>query len=242
MAQDISLRHRTMKLITAIIKPFKLDDVREKLQRASNRRHDRQRGERLRPAEGPYGNLSRRRICREFPARSCGSRSSSSDEQVDAVIEGSARRPRPAISATARFSSAPSSALSASAPAKPTTTPSKTPSAALRPSFPNFRGPASMRIHSLPPRVGLGPLAALSSLPAFAAEAKIDPADTGFMTFRHRSGAADDHARAGAVLCRHGAQEECAGDHGPEPRRHGDRLVAVALHRLQPRLPRRRRR
>ena len=38
---------------------------------------------------------------------------------------------------------------------------------------------------------------------------------------RHCAGADDDHTGAGAVLCRHGAQEERAGDDGAKPRSGG---------------------
>ena len=51
-----------MKLVIAIIKPFKLDEVREALSGDRRRGHDRHRGQGLRPAEGPDRNLPRRRI------------------------------------------------------------------------------------------------------------------------------------------------------------------------------------
>ena len=57
-----------MKLVTAIIKPFKLDEVREALsanRRAGRHRH---RGQGLRPAEGAHGALSRRGIRRRLSA------------------------------------------------------------------------------------------------------------------------------------------------------------------------------
>ena len=57
---------------------------------------------------------------------------------------------------------------------------------------------------------------------------QIDSADTALMICRHGVGADDDDAGPGAVLCRHGAQEECAGDHGAKPRRHGHRLDSLA--------------
>ena len=47
-----------MKKIEAIIKPFKLDEVKEALQEAGNPRNHRPRGERLRPAKGTYRALS----------------------------------------------------------------------------------------------------------------------------------------------------------------------------------------
>ena len=53
-----------MKLITAIIKPFKLDDVREALSEVSARYDS--RGQGLRATEGSYRIVSRSRIRRDF--------------------------------------------------------------------------------------------------------------------------------------------------------------------------------
>ena len=57
-----------MKKIEAIIKPFKLDDVKEALTGRRHHRHDRDRGPRLRPPEGPHRDVSRRRVHGRFPA------------------------------------------------------------------------------------------------------------------------------------------------------------------------------
>ena len=113
---------RSMKLITAIIKPFKLDQVREALMEAWRRRYDRQRGQGLRPPERPQGDLPRRRIpdllCAEDQDRGRGSGGLSSS-----APSKSSRRPRArARSATARFSSRQSSVRCASEPAKATAT------------------------------------------------------------------------------------------------------------------------
>ena len=58
---------------------------------------------------------------------------------------------------------------------------------------------------------------------------------------RHRAGADDDDPRPGAVLLRHGAQEERAGHHGAEPVRGGADLGAVGGVRLFAGVRRRRR-
>ena len=89
--------------------------------------HHRDRGQGLRPPEGPYRALSRRRICRGFPAQG---------EDRDRASPKTGSRPRSrrsrrlrarAASATARFSSSMSRKPSASAPARPARTQSKNP-------------------------------------------------------------------------------------------------------------------
>ena len=55
-----------MKKIEAIIKPFKLDEVKEALQEIGVSGHHGHRGQGLRPAEGPHGTLPRRGICRRL--------------------------------------------------------------------------------------------------------------------------------------------------------------------------------
>ncbi len=47
-----------MKLIIAIIKPFKLEDVKDAPVRGRGRGHDRHRGQGLRPPEGAHGGIS----------------------------------------------------------------------------------------------------------------------------------------------------------------------------------------
>jgi len=49
-----------MKKIEAIIKPFKLDEVKEALQEVGLQGHHGDRGQRLRPPEGTHRALSRR--------------------------------------------------------------------------------------------------------------------------------------------------------------------------------------
>jgi len=90
-----------MKLVSAIIKPFKLDDVREALSelgvtgitvtevKASGAR----RGTRSSTACGVRGRL---------PAEDQG-RGRRRDDRLDAIIEAIAPRPAPARSVTARF-------------------------------------------------------------------------------------------------------------------------------------------
>ena len=57
-----------MKKIEAIIKPFKLDEVKDALHEIGLQGHHRGRGQGLRAPEGPYRALPRRRIRRRFPA------------------------------------------------------------------------------------------------------------------------------------------------------------------------------
>ena len=58
-----------MKLMTAIIKPFKLEEVRTALTDLGLAGHDGHGGQGLRPAEGPHGDLPRRRIRGELSAQ-----------------------------------------------------------------------------------------------------------------------------------------------------------------------------
>ena len=51
-----------MKLVSAIIKPFKLDEVRDALTGVGVSGPDGERGQGLRPAEGPDRDLPRRRV------------------------------------------------------------------------------------------------------------------------------------------------------------------------------------
>ena len=111
-----------MKLVIAIIKPFKLEEVRDALTAHRRARHDRHRGQGLRPAEGPHRNLSRRRIRRELPAQDEDRGRRSPTTRPTRSWRRSPTPPRPARSATARFSSPTSIAPCASAPARPTTT------------------------------------------------------------------------------------------------------------------------
>ncbi len=115
----------SMKLVIAIIKPFKLDEVRDALTAVGVHGMTVDRGEGLRPPEGPHRNLSRRRIRRELPAqdpdRGRGRRPTASTRWS----RPSPTPPRPARSATARSSSPRSIRRCASAPARPIPTRSK---------------------------------------------------------------------------------------------------------------------
>ena len=114
-----------MKIVMAIIKPFKLEEVRDALTGHRRARPDRDRGQGLRAPEGTHRDLPRRRIRRELPAqdqdRGRGRRPSS----WPAWSRRSRPRPAPARSATARSSSLPLEQACASAPARPTPTPSE---------------------------------------------------------------------------------------------------------------------
>ena len=59
----------TLKKIEAIIKPFKLDEVKEALARDRRARHDRHRGQRLRAHRRQEGGLSRLRLRRRLRAQ-----------------------------------------------------------------------------------------------------------------------------------------------------------------------------
>ena len=58
-----------MKLITAIIKPFKLDEVKDALKAAGVARHDRHRGPGLRPPGRPHRGVPGRRVHRRLRAQ-----------------------------------------------------------------------------------------------------------------------------------------------------------------------------
>ncbi len=58
-----------MKKVEAIIKPFKLDEVKEAPARDRRPGHDRHRGQGLRPHRGQDGGLPRRRVRRRLPAQ-----------------------------------------------------------------------------------------------------------------------------------------------------------------------------
>ncbi len=113
-----------MKLVMAIIKPFKLEDVRDALTGigihgmtvTEVKGYGRQKGhtEIYRGAEYAVHFLPKMKI--EVAVDS---------DQVDKVVETIASPPRPAKSATARFSWRRSTTRCASAPAKPTATRSR---------------------------------------------------------------------------------------------------------------------
>ena len=78
-----------MKLIMAIIKPFKLDEVREALTRLACRAH-RLGGQRVRPPEGPDRNLPRRGISDQLPPK-VKIEVVVGDDLVDGVMEAIAK-------------------------------------------------------------------------------------------------------------------------------------------------------
>ena len=63
------MRETHMKLITAIVKPYKLDDVKEALKASRRRRHHRHRSERIRPSRWTHRDLSRCRIQNRLPSQ-----------------------------------------------------------------------------------------------------------------------------------------------------------------------------
>ena len=111
-----------MKKIEAIIKPFKLDEVKEALQEAGIQGLSVDRGQGLRPPEGPHRALSRGRIRGGFPAQGEDRGRPRRRSQSTGPSKRSWQRPRPTRSATARSSSARSNRRSASAPARPAPT------------------------------------------------------------------------------------------------------------------------
>ena len=70
-----------MKLIKAIIRPNKVDEVKDALERAQHRRDDRHRGSRPRQAEGTYRRVSRQGIQRQ-PAAEDGDRVVVVDDRI----------------------------------------------------------------------------------------------------------------------------------------------------------------
>ena len=78
-----------MKLITAIIKPFKLDDVKDALKGAGVAGHDRHRGAGLRPPGRPHRGVPGRRVHGRLRAQGASSRS---------LVRRRRRRPRSSTS------------------------------------------------------------------------------------------------------------------------------------------------
>ena len=113
-----------MKLVTAVVKPHKWEDVRVALEAVGRDRDDGQRGQRLRPAEGSHGGLPRARSTTSPWCPRCGSRSRSATPTSTRSSARSRRPRRPAGSATARSGCHRSSRSSGSAPATATTRPS----------------------------------------------------------------------------------------------------------------------
>jgi len=129
-----------MKKIEAIIKPFKLEDVKDALLRSRRARHDRHRSKGIRTPERSHRNLSRQRIHRRLPPKSEARRSSSKTATPNAWSTPFRRRPTPAKSVTARSSSRRSRALFASGPEKRVRTPSSLPRSEAFHPFPGLRG------------------------------------------------------------------------------------------------------
>jgi nitrogen regulatory protein P-II 2 len=94
-----------MKLITAIIKPFKLDDVRQAMGEVGVQGMTVTEVKRLRPPARPHRALSRRRVHGRLPAEDkleVGRARRTRRAVVEAIAQA---RPTPARSATARSSS-----------------------------------------------------------------------------------------------------------------------------------------
>ena len=84
----------TMKLITAIIKPFKLDDVKDALKDAGVAGHDRHRGAGLRPPGGSHRGVPRRRVHDRLRAEGARSRSLSTTPTSTAIVDAIVERGR----------------------------------------------------------------------------------------------------------------------------------------------------
>ena len=76
-----------MKHITAIIKPFKLDDVKAALKAAGVARHHRDRGPGLRSPGRPHRDLPRHRVPDRLRPQGRSSRSSSTTTIVPSVVD-----------------------------------------------------------------------------------------------------------------------------------------------------------
>ena len=94
-----------MKKIEAIIRHFKLEDVKNALTEQGIAGHDGHRGPRLRPAEGPHRDVPRHGVRGGLRAQDQG-RGGRARRQGARVLDTIIARPRPARSATARCSSA----------------------------------------------------------------------------------------------------------------------------------------
>ena len=114
-----------MKLVTAVIKPHKWEEVREALETFGVTGHDRQRGQRLRPPEGPHRGLPRRGVRHRARAQDPDRDRRRRRRRRGRRRASSSRRPRPAASATARSGSVPSTRSSGSAPGTGTRQPSR---------------------------------------------------------------------------------------------------------------------
>ena len=125
-----------MRLVTAVIKPFKLDDVKTALEARRRAGHHRQRGAGLRPPARPHRGLPRRRVHRRLRPEGAGRgarrrRRRGADHRRDR-----GRPPAPARSATARSGARRSTRSSASAPGSVVRTPSSGTRAQGRPARP----------------------------------------------------------------------------------------------------------
>ncbi len=203
-----------------IIKPFKLDEVRGADTASACTAWHGDRGQGLWPPEGPHRNLSRRRICRELPAQDPRSRSRSTPPIWST-------RPSTAIGNAAKtgqigdgkiFVTVARTTRCASAPARPTLTRSDSVTSNRK----RLPGRARMTVTATSPPCARHRHAAQASIatPAFAhggAAIQDRRRRHRLDDRRHRAGADDDASGAGAVLSRHGAQEERAGHHGAEP-------------------------
>ena len=76
-----------MKKIEAIIKPYKLDEVKDALDRDGRHRDDRRGGARVRTAEGPHRALPGLGVHDRLPAEDPHRDRSSPDAMVDKVVD-----------------------------------------------------------------------------------------------------------------------------------------------------------
>jgi nitrogen regulatory protein P-II 2 len=76
-----------MKMVTAIVKPFKLDEVREALSGIGVQGHHGDGSQGLRPPERPHRAVPRRRVRGRFPAQGQDRSGSVDETMVDRVIE-----------------------------------------------------------------------------------------------------------------------------------------------------------
>jgi nitrogen regulatory protein P-II 2 len=198
-----------MKLVTAIIKPFKLDEVREALSAigvqgitvTEVKGFGRQKGhtELYRGAEYVVDFLPKVKVEAAVP-----------DDCSTRAIEAIEKPPAPARSATARSSSSTSNRPSASAPARPARRRCK---GECMKKISQFAGllpagaPALGREKAAPGGAFAVVVAAGRSRRAAAVPNK---GDTAWMMTSTAAGDPDDHPRPGAVLRRHGARQEHA--------------------------------
>ena len=113
-----------LKLVTAVVKPFKLDEVKDALKGAGVAGHDRLRGAGLRPPGRAHRGLPGSRVQGRLPAQGEAGGHRRAEQRGPHRRRSSAPPPAPARSATARSGSPISTRSSASAPVRWAPTPS----------------------------------------------------------------------------------------------------------------------